>query len=133
MTLRRQRSVDFLAPANPTDQKWAPLKRLVGSLSGSVPGHSDLTWREGVAVRLEWADDRLWFVYEPRTLIDGSTEENRAGATDFSRERSVKRYNRQLNDLISFWGDLLAAGGRELRALDIGTGCLAPNAWAISS
>jgi hypothetical protein len=64
----------------------------------------------------------LWLAFEPRTLIDGVTEENRAAATDFSRERSVKRYNRQLNDLISFWSDLLTADGKEMRALNVSTG-----------
>jgi NAD-dependent SIR2 family protein deacetylase len=122
LTLKRRRNVDFLTPNDPSDPKWAPLKRLVGNLSGAIPKQSDLTWREGLATRLEWANDKLWLVFEPRTLIEGITDENRAAATDFSRERSVKRYNRQLNDLISFWGDLLCADGRELRALNVSTG-----------
>lgn len=122
LALKRRRSVDFLAPADPTDPKWEPLKRIVGGLSGGVPRETNLVWREGIAARLEWADDKLWFVFEPRTLMEGVTDENRAAATDFSRERSVKRYNRQLNELISFWGDLLAAGGRELRALNVSAG-----------
>ena len=122
LTLKRRRSVDFLAPSDPADLNWVPLKKLVGNLSGTIPKQSDLTWREGLATRLEWASDKLWLVFEPRTLIEGITDENRAAATDFSRERSVKRYNRQLNDLISFWGDLLCADGRELRALNVSTG-----------
>ena len=122
LTLKRRRSVDFLAPTDPTDENWAPLKFIVGGLSGCVPSESDLTWREGIAARLEWADDKLWVVFEPRTLMEGVTDENHAAATDFSRERSVKRYNRFLNELISFWGDLLAADGRELRALNASSG-----------
>lgn len=122
LSLKRRRSVDYLSPTDPVDPKWAPLKRIVGNLSGSVPRQTDLTWREGIAVRLEWARDKLWLAFEPRTLIDGATEENRAAATDFSRERSVKRYNRQLNDLISFWSDLLTADGKEIRALNVSTG-----------
>ncbi|WP_322864802.1 SIR2 family protein (plasmid) [Aquicoccus sp. G2-2] len=122
LSLKRRRSVDYLSPTDPADPKWAPLKRIVGNLSGSVPRQTDLTWREGIAVRLEWANDKLWLAFEPRTLIDGVVEENRAAATDFSRERSVKRYNRQLNDLISFWSDLLTADGKEMRALNVSTG-----------
>ena len=122
LSLKRRRSVDYLSPADPVDPKWAPLKRIVGNLSGSLPRQTDLTWREGIAVRLEWASDKLWLAFEPRTLIDGAMEENRAAATDFSRERSVKRYNRQLNDLISFWSDLLTADGKEIRALNVSTG-----------
>ncbi len=122
LTLRHRRSVDSLAPADVTDQKWIPLKRIVGGLSGNVPGQLDLTWEEGVVVRLEWANEKLWLVFEPRTLLKGITEVNRAAATDFSRERSVKRYNRPLNDLTSFWGDLLSASGKDLRALNVSTG-----------
>mgnify|MGYP003134354617 CR=1 FL=1 len=122
LTIKHHRSVDSLKPADVTDERWAPLKRVVGSLSGSVPAQADLTWQEGVIVRLEWADDKLWLVFEPRTLLEGVTEENRAAATDFSRERSVRRYNRPLNELVSFWGDLLSAEGRELRALNVRTG-----------
>ncbi len=122
LALKRRRNFDYFAPVDSTDHKWDDLERIVGSLSGTVPQGTDLTWREGIAARLEWADDKLWFAFEPRILIDGITDENRAAATDFSRERSVNRYNRQLNDLISFWGKLLAADGRELRALNVSTG-----------
>jgi hypothetical protein len=41
---------------------------------------------------------------------------------DFSRERTVKRYNRVLNDIIAFWAGHLSAGQQELRALDIADG-----------
>jgi hypothetical protein len=50
------------------------------------------------------------------------TRENRGAATDFARERTVRRYNRPLNELISFWADVLSAGGAELRALGISAG-----------
>ena len=40
----------------------------------------------------------------------------------FARERAVKRYNRQLNDLIEFWAFFLAGDGGDLRALAIGDG-----------
>jgi hypothetical protein len=122
LTLVRRRSQDMLVPANQANQRWAALRRLVGPLSGTVPNHPDLGWREGVATRLDWADDRLWLLFEPRTLFTGMTNENRAMATDFARERTVRRYNKQLNDLISFWADLLSTGGSELRALGVSAG-----------
>ena len=122
LTLERRRRSDFLAPSDPTHQKWLPLKECVRMLAGTVPNNGEISWREGITIRLEWARDKLWLVFEPRILLDGVTDQNRAAATDFSRERSVRRYNRQLNDLISFWGNLLSSGGREIRALDVGTG-----------
>jgi hypothetical protein len=71
---------------------------------------------------LDWADDRLWLLVEPRIVFDGLTQENKSVAADFARERTVKRYNRQLNELIDFWGGVLAGDGGDLRALGIGDG-----------
>jgi len=81
-----------------------------------------LRWREGIGIRLDWADERLWVLIEPRTVFEGINDENRGVAADFSRERSVKRYNRQLNALIAFWAKRIAADGAELRAFGIGDG-----------
>ena len=118
----RRRSTDLLAPFNPKESVWAPLIRLVGSLTGTVSGFDDLHWREGIGTRLDWADDRLWLLVEPRTVFEGINDENRAAAASFARERTVKRYNKQLNDLIVFWADLLSRNGGDLRALEVGAG-----------
>ena len=100
---------------------WAELGRFVGSLAGSVPGHPVLRWHEGISTRLDWADDRLWLLIDPCTVFDGIDDTNRAFAADFARERTIRRYNRQLNDLLAFWAGHLAGDG-ELRALGIGNG-----------
>jgi NAD-dependent SIR2 family protein deacetylase len=118
----RRRSIDLLAPADPKAASWAPLLRLVGTLSGAVTGHPELRWREGVATRLDWADNRLWLLVEPRVVFDGITDSNKAAAADFARERTIRRYNRQLNDLICFWAVLLAGDSSDLRALGVGDG-----------
>ena len=118
----RKRSSDLLAPADPQNAAWSPLKRLVGAVSGVVKDHPDLRWREGIGTRLDWADDRLWLLLEPRTVFNGITPNNKAAATDFARQRTVRRYNRQLNDLIAFWSDLLAGDGSDLRAFGLGDG-----------
>ena len=91
-------------------------------LAGAVAGHPELTWREGLGVRLDWADERLWLLIDARTVFEGITNENKSAATDFSRERTVRRYNQQLNELISFWAGILAGDGRELRALGANSG-----------
>ena len=116
----RRRSRDLLAPTDPGDKDWAQLKGLVGTLHGTVAGFPQLRWREGVGIRLDWADDRLWMLVEPCTVFDGITDSNEAAAASFSRERTIKRYNRHLNDLVVFWANLL--GGNDLRALEIGDG-----------
>jgi hypothetical protein len=117
-----RRSADLLAPTDPEGPAWVPLRRLVGTLGGAVKGHPELRWREGAGIRLDWADDRLWLLVEPRTVFDGINAENRGAATDFARERTVSRYNRQLNDLVAFWAGVLAGDGGDLRALGTGDG-----------
>jgi hypothetical protein len=118
----RRRSCDLVAPMYPQAASWAPLRRLVGTLTGTVAGYPELRWREGLSTRLDWADDRLWLLFEPHMVFDGMTGENKAAATDFARERTVKRYNRVLNDLIDFWAEALAGDGGDLRALGIADG-----------
>lgn len=118
-----RRSVShLLAPSNPEAPEWTTLKKLVGPIKGQVPSCAEVTWREGVGLRLEWAHDQLWLVFEPRTVFDGVTEETKPLAADFARERTVKRYNRALHDLIAFWSKYLSGGERDLRALGIADG-----------
>ena len=118
----RRRNEVLLAPTNPSTDTWKPLKKLVGTITGDVGSHNELKWWEGIGIRLDWADDRLWLLIEPRTVFQGITDDNRANATDFARERTVKRYNRNLNNLLEFWAQYLTHGSVELRALGISDG-----------
>lgn len=122
LTRTRRRSTDLFSPEDSGAESWTPLRKLVTPLSGTIDGSPGLTWREGVGIRLDWADDRLWMLIEPRIVYDGMTPENRSAATDFTRERTVKRYNSVLNDLIAFWAGHIAGGGEEMRALGISDG-----------
>lgn len=118
----RKGSMMLLVPSDTSHASWKNLRDLVGTLGGTVKGHLTLRWYEGVGIRLEWAADRLWLIIDSRTVFEGITPENKGAAADFARERTVKRYNRQLNDLIAFWACLIAGKGDELRALNIGDG-----------
>lgn len=122
LAIHRKGSIDLMTPIDDQDNVWKQLQQLVGRLSGTVPGEPTLIWKEAVATRLGWAANRLWLLMEPRTMFEGMTDENRTKATDFSRERTVKRYNRNLNDLIAFWAIRLAGSNDTLRALSIGDG-----------
>ena len=117
----RHGGTDLLVPVDPHAANWAELKKLAGTLTGTVTGCSESHWHEGLGIRLDWADERLWVLIEPRTVFEGITDENGGIAADFARERSVKRYNRQLNDLIAFWAKQIGTGG-ELRAFGISDG-----------
>ena len=111
-----------LVPRNPEDSLWNPLKSVVKSITGSVRGDSNLRWHEGIKIHLERTEEKLWVVFEPSTFFEGSTKDNRAICADFSRERTVKRYNRELNRLIDFWAKHLAQAEEDLRAFDISDG-----------
>jgi hypothetical protein len=50
----RRRNIDLLAPTDLEHAAWAPLRRLLGSLSGSVKDPAELQWCEGMGTRLEW-------------------------------------------------------------------------------
>ena len=111
-----------LVPARPHDACWNPLRKLVKTLGGELGVDSEIRWHEGISTRLEWSGDRLWLVFNPRTVFEGVTDENKAVAADFARERTVRRYNRELNDLLNFWSRYLAEMQENLRALGIGDG-----------
>ena len=123
LDITRRRSANLLAPVNPAENTWIRLRQLVGTLTGTVrDSPTKLCWREGIGIRLGWADNCLWLLIEPRTVFDNITYENKVAAATFARERAVTRYNRVLNDLIEFWAQHLARDGEELRALGIGDG-----------
>ncbi|MCY3664136.1 MAG: SIR2 family protein [Gemmatimonadetes bacterium] len=109
-------------PADPKDAIWDRLRELVGNLTGVVNGNPNLQWWEGITVRLDWANDRLWLLVEPCTVFDGITGTNKMAVTDFARERTIKRYNRELNDLVDFWAHHVSQNGEDMRALNTGHG-----------
>lgn len=121
-TLRaiRRRSADQLVPRDPTESDWDGLRAITRQIAGTVSKHSEIRWQEGVSVRLDWADDRLWLLLDPKIVFDGVTDQTKAVTADFARERTVKRYNRDLDRLIDFWAKRLA--GDALPALGIGDG-----------
>lgn len=106
-----------LVPTRPRDACWNPLRKLVETLGGKLGVDSEILWHEGISIRLEWSGERLWLVFNPRTVFEGVTDENKAVAADFARERAVRRYNRELNGLLDFWSGYLGEGREELRAL----------------
>ena len=109
-------------PADPKDAIWSRLRELVGTLTGVVNGNPNLRWWEGITVRLDWANGLLWLLIEPCTVFDGITDANKMAVTDFARERTIRRYNRELNDLIDFWAYHLSQDEKEMCALNTGYG-----------
>ena len=122
MVATKHGRTDLLAPRDAMDPRWSDLKQLGGALEGTVSGHPELRWKEGVGIRLDWANDRLWMLFEPRIVFDGMDVSNRAAAAAFARRRTAKRYNQPLNSLLNVWSVHLAHGSTPLRALMVGNG-----------
>ena len=122
MDATRNRRADLLTPHDTAEQVWMPLKRMAGRLDGTVNGCPELGWKEGIGIRLDWANERMWLLFEPRTVFDGINAKNKFAASDFARERSVRRYNKQLNGFLNFWSKQLAQNESDLRTLAIGDG-----------
>jgi len=117
-----KRTADLLYPIAPDIPRLQPLKNLVPGLGGLVPGYPDLEWREGCAVRFEWAADALWLMLEPTPVFLNITLENKAAAAEFGRKRTFGRYNQKLDALIGFWSDYMFGDGEEIYALGATTG-----------
>ena len=109
-------------PADAEDASWTRLRKLVGPLTGIIQGDLELRWHEGLTVRLDWADDRLWLLVEPLTVFEGITADNKTVAADFARERTIRRYNPMLNDLINFWAQHLSQDENAMQALNTDQG-----------
>ena len=111
-----------LVPDQPNDGSWVPLRNIVQRLSGKLGAGRELVWYEGIGTRMEWLEDHLWLLFSPRTVFEGVTDHNRTLAADFARERTVRRYNKQLNSLLDFWSRYLGEASRDLRTFGIGDG-----------
>ena len=103
MVATKRGRTDLLAPKDPGNAEWSDLKRVAGTLEGALEGHSGLRWKEGVGIRLDWAGDRLWMLFEPRLVFDGIDSSNRIAAAQFGIRRTVKRYNQSLDQLLQVW------------------------------
>lgn len=121
LSVRHRREEDFLAPSVPNDPFFAPVAALVPAMGGKVP-RTEVLWAEGLAVRLEWFQDSLWLLIEPRIVLantDDATQ--RQVAVDWMREHTARRYNRAWNALVEAWAVLLA-GTEQLCAFGLSDG-----------
>jgi NAD-dependent SIR2 family protein deacetylase len=108
--------------ASLNDARLAKLKKAAGGLTGSFR-RTTLTWVEAVDVRLEYRLSRLWLVLVPSVAVRRAPGEPLPDEVkDFIRERTAKRYNRQFNEVLAAWSELLVGDGSVLLAFAIGAG-----------
>ena len=111
----------------------AKLKRAYrAELVGNVPGTSG-TYAEGFEVRLEQADGRWWFAFDPMTFIDipiavneddlARVESDWRAAEEWRRERWAQMYNWRWAGILDAWVELFTvAKGRSHCAYDVASG-----------
>lgn len=85
-----------------------------GPINGTVPGLGDVYWAEAVSLRIEERNGALWLLLRPDIWISPLKE--RKSATDFLRQRKLKRWNKQAFEVLSAWIDILlgAVGGARI-------------------
>jgi hypothetical protein len=117
----------YVCPDEINNPVFGALRKCEGGLTGVIP-HVDVRWHEAILVKLQRRLERLWFVFEPSIWIDwpvvnqeqpdvDSTDQTRETEDDtltetvreFVRERSAKRYNRHLIDLMDGWVSVLVS------------------------
>jgi NAD-dependent SIR2 family protein deacetylase len=74
-------------------------------ISGNVPGLKDVTWAECVSILLEERGGSLWVMLRPDIWIKPLSR--RQEATDFLRQRRLKRYNNQSYRILDAWIEIL--------------------------
>lgn len=118
------------------------LQKLNGAYSNNLLGkvpNLDFPFYEGVQLKLEYAADCWWCVFEPATYVDvpfvkeaepvqdeevedkniASTTPN-AALLDWRRERWATRYNRTWASIISAWADIISGGADGIiKAIDL--------------
>lgn len=124
---------------NATDSIYDPLARALGfrgspgKIFGKVPRLTDAFWAEAVSLRVEERNGTVWLLLRPNVWITPLKE--RQSATDFLRERRLKRWNKQAFDILNAWIEILlgAVGQRFPVALEAFPGSEHSAKFSISS
>lgn len=74
-------------------------------IAGNVPGLQDVTWAECVSIQLEERGGCLWVMLRPDIWIKPLSR--RQEASDFLRQRRLKRYNNQSYRILDAWIEIL--------------------------
>lgn len=124
MQVRRGRDY-FIRPTSADSVSAKRVEKVVSPVTGTI-GRTGLHWWEAVRFRMDFRLERLWLLLEPTVLADmAEMPEHRAVRMEFVRERLVRRYNQQWNNLLEAWIDVLIGPGLKdvsLQAFGIGNG-----------
>jgi hypothetical protein len=104
--------------------------QVAGTLAG--PQGARLPWAEAVSIGLEFVDERWVMLFAPDLWVRPSfvaeqgplpgREEAARQGSEFVRDRVATRYNKRAGSILGAWLKLLVAGGRTVRAFNVGDG-----------
>jgi NAD-dependent SIR2 family protein deacetylase len=114
--LRRGRRHLVVDAEHAKDPVFDPLRAAgLTALFGRIPGTKGV-WAESIELRLERRHGALWLIYAPGVWSDrGDDPADNDRRREWTRERQVKRYNRQYTALLKRWADVLCASNKEAR------------------
>jgi hypothetical protein len=104
IAVKRRRSW-FLVPDTVQVPKPLPTYPVVGMVPGTTVG-----WREAASIRLDFYSERLWLLVQPTVLLDWKDDEDQKtkdAAKDFVREKVATRRNREYNEMLDGWVNLV--------------------------
>ena len=104
---RRGQHVLRVDPTNKNPKAYIPLMRVLRDISGIVPS-TNVAWCEAIEIHLAYRLGRLWLVIEPMVWTAKPLPAEKTTVREFQRERQAARYNRQWNDLLSAWCEIIS-------------------------
>lgn len=113
MARMKRNSAFLIVPsASAESEELSPLRKVVGSLAGTVPDLTALvspessatkpvTWAEALEVSIEYKNGRHWLLLEPDVWIFPTS--SREAAVDFLDKRKSNRFNKAHTDILNAW------------------------------
>ena len=104
---RRGQRVLRVDPTNTNPKAYMPLMAVLKGISGTIAG-TNVAWSEAIEIHLAYRLGRLWLVIEPMVWTAKPLPAEKTIVREFQRERQAARYNRQWNDLLSAWCEIIS-------------------------
>jgi hypothetical protein len=85
---------------------YEPLKKVLNAIWGNIP-QTNVTWTEAIEIHISYRLGRLWLVFEPKVWVARPLPTEKDFVEGFRKERQAARYNRDWNDLIGAWAEVI--------------------------
>ncbi len=105
-----KRQGHFIAAIDPKkadEDQYNGLKNAVGDITGRIVS-AGVWWSEGIAIRFDMRQGRLFLVFEPTTAVENLPSRRVSEEVkEHHRKRAAVRYNRKWNNLLDAWSSVL--------------------------